>query len=258
MQGGSIQFVGKQTLLKKTLGVAVIFFAGIGLVLCLGALVSVWIVRAPVTNATTTLLQTVADHATYAGVTTAALSVEVANATEVVDMLRIRIAATTTDDGGEVRAAMQSRVIPAVETVRTTLATARSSVLALNSTLESLNRLPGIQAPTLTEELQVIDRRLDEISEILTALRAAAGDLSADGVQIDTILASTSDRLTALQSTLENWSIQSESARGWAEAGIRTAPGAIDLGAVVISLLALLFGAGQVCLIRRGIQIMHA
>ncbi len=52
--------------------------------------------------------------------------------------------------------------------------TSSAAALTLNRSLENANRIPGVDVPTYTEQLQAADRELDEINDELATAAAAA------------------------------------------------------------------------------------
>ena len=73
---------------------------------------------------------------------------------------------------------------PKINTARETMIAVRDSVTAFNSTLAAANRLPGIQIPTLNNELQATSDRLADLSNQVSEMRtqiaqAKAGDEAA-------------------------------------------------------------------------------
>ena len=200
-------------MLRKTLAVLLVIVAGFGLLLCAGGLIGVWVVNPPVTEGITAALTTTDGYLALADGTTALVSNQVEDVRTQLDALEQRIdgmtAETRAEITGQLADTVQRQLGPTISRLRTTLGTLRTGLIALNRSLESANRIPGVHVPTLTDELQAADQRLGEISDSLTALTAAVTDLSVDGSQIKALLASTTDKLAAIEADFDQWARRS-------------------------------------------------
>jgi len=120
-----------------------------------------------------------------------------------IDALRNQVAALTPETRAEiisqVRTTVTDQLGPAISTMRTTFTTVRTSIIAMNRSLESANRIPSVNVPTFTDALQAVEQRLAAISDNLTALTAAVADVQVDTSQIETLLSSTSDQLASVE-----------------------------------------------------------
>ena len=102
--------------------------------------------------------------------------------------------------------------------------------------------------PTLTDELQSANQLLDELQTNLTALTAAIKDVSIDGSQLEVLLSSTTETLQSFEGILARYETQLEALRSRVLSIGAGAPTVIDWGTVILSLLLVLWGAGQICL----------
>ncbi|MBK8049805.1 MAG: hypothetical protein IPK16_23480 [Anaerolineales bacterium] len=178
-----------------------------------------------------------------------------------VDALETNVASMTAEDraaiAGRIKDTVQSQLGPTIKTLRITLSAVTTSLVALNRSLESANRLPGVSVPTFTDQLQTADQKLGAISESLDSLVTAAADVSVDGSKLESTLALTSDQLADVQTTLSQMTEQLTTGSAQIGAVGNAAPGVIDLTSVVISLLAVLMGAGQLSLIFKGVAMFR-
>ena len=138
--------------------------------------------------------------------------------------------------------------------MRTTFRTLRAGVIALNRSLVSANRIPGVNVPTLTDELQVIDRRLTEIGDGLAAMALSITDLSVDGEEVAALAGSVTSSVESLGNFLDKWNAEIEAVEVAITAAGAAVPGVVDWISIVLSLLLVLFGSGQVCLLVRGME----
>lgn len=249
-------------MLRKILAVLLVIVAGFGLLLCVGGLIGAWVVNPPLTEGITAGLTATDGYLALAGGTTEVAGHQVGDVRTQLDSLEQRIDSMTAETRAEVATqiaeAVESQLGPVISATRTTLAGLRAGLIALNRSLESANRIPGVHVPTLTDELQAADQRLAEIGDSLTALTTAVTDVSVDGSQIEALLAATTEQLATIETGFDQWGAQIATLRSTLTNVAAATPPAIDLASVVVSLLFILFGAGQICLILRGVKSFQA
>jgi peptidoglycan hydrolase CwlO-like protein len=249
-------------MLRKILAVLLILCASVGLLLCVAGLLGVWVANTPLTDAITTTTAAGHEYLTTADETVTTIHEQVQRFQSEVDSLQASVPEMTAETRAAVTARINATVQPwlgePVANLRTTLTTLAAGATSLNSALESANRIPGVNLPTFTEELATAEQRLDEIRANVATLQAAAADLSIDGSRLEAALAAVAERLVAIDDLLVRLQSQVVAIDQALVAFGAAAPGWIDWGSVVLSLLAILFGAGQVSLIQRGVGAWHA
>ena len=249
-------------MMRKIAAILVLVAAGIGVLLCIGGLIGVWVANTPTTDAVLTTTQTAAQYLDLMGVSTSVVGSDIEKVRTQLDALGARVegmtAETRAEIAGQLRDSIQQQFGPTIRTVRDTLQSLRTSLIALNRSLESANRLPGVNVPTLTDELQAADERLAAIHNGLNSLLSSIADRSIDGSQIRALIATTSTELAGVEETLERWNAQITAVRGQIAALGDVAPGVIDTASIVLSLLFVLFGAGQACLLFRALKMIQA
>jgi ElaB/YqjD/DUF883 family membrane-anchored ribosome-binding protein len=240
-------------MMRKILAALLLVCAGFGLILCVAGLFGAWIANEPATNAMTAAIETVEGYLGLAGATTTTASAQVDSLHTIISGLETRVSGMTAQDraaiAGQIRDTVQTQLGPTIKTLRTTLSTVRSGLIALNTSLVAANRIPGVNLPTFTDELQAVDQQLSTVTDNLTALVASVGDVSVDGSKVEALLASTSEQLGATKAALDRTSALIATGSTQIAGVGAAAPGLIDLTSVTVSLLALLFGAGQLSLI---------
>lgn len=246
----------------KVTGVLLVILAASGLLLCSAGLIGVWVVNAPLTSGVQTTAQAAVN---YLQTSIAALDVTEARLLELrtqLDAFSSRIDAMTPESRAALTAqfvdAVQRQIGPDIATLRTTLATVRAGVVALNHSLVAANRIPGVNVPTFTEELQAADQRLGEAQAQVATLRAALADASIDGSQLRTLVDALSTQLATSESILASFEAQLLALREVVLSIDSAAPGVIDMSTIVLSLLFVLFGAGQFCLLRRAWALLRS
>jgi hypothetical protein len=232
--------------------------AGLGLLLCLAGLIGVWWVNPPVTDALTTTIDVASGYVDLAGNTAELAGDQVGAARQELDALAGAVAAMPPEARAEtvaqIREQIQSRIMPPIIALRTTIGVLRAAVVALNQSLEAANRIPGVQLPTFTDELQAADQVIDEVSNEVAGVARELADVSADGSKIAASVAAASAKLASTEVMLDDLTLRVtgiDQAMAGAEAA---APQVIDWISIALSLLFLLFGIGQASLIERAIR----
>ncbi len=235
---------------------------GAGLLVCFVVAVGVWVVNTPVTDTLTATLEAANGYVQLAGSGTAVASDQVEDVrrqlaevqTTVVEMPPEARAAVAAQVTGQISAV----VMPPLNAVRTTVAALSAAAVALNRSLESANRIPGVNLPTLTDELQAADQKVAEVSSEVAATAAGLADISVDGSQIAASFAATGDKLAAIQALLDRSTQQMEQTGQALLAAETAAPPLIDWTSIAVSLLFLLLGAGQICLMATALEWLRA
>ncbi len=161
-----------------------VIVAGIGLLLCAGGLVGVWFVDTPVTNAVKSTTEVAKSYLAFASNTTAVTSDQLESLRTQLDALGARVeaidAGTREAVVAEATTTFQARFGATISTIRTTFAALRTGTIALNQSLESANRIPGVTVPTFSDQLQAADQHLDSIDIRFTEIRTSLSDASID------------------------------------------------------------------------------
>ncbi len=228
---------------KRIGGGLLLLLASIGLILCLITLFGVWQVRTQIVEIGTAAAPVARDYLLLAD----------SGLTQIdgtLDEVQLRLSDADSKRYDELLAELAERV-------RRLAAFGRKlheGLVKLNKTLVLLNRLPGSSVPTITNELATLDQELERISGQLDELRGIVARTTIDQGAATALIARTSSDVGNLQARLSA-----------AQASLNQAAQALDLveqnlanwtasGATLVSLLALLFAAGQVSLILNAIR----
>jgi hypothetical protein len=247
----------------RKIGASLLFVvAGLGLLLCLAGSIGVWVANTPVTDTLTATLSAASGYLQLGGSTAALASDQVEAVRQQLEEVQSTVASmppgARADVASQVGERITSHVMPAITLVHKTIAAVSAAAVALNKSLESANRIPGVNVPTYTDELQTADQTLDEIGSELTAAAAELADVSVDGSKIAASFTATSAKLASIQALLDRWTQQIAQADQALAAAEAAAPPLIDWTSVALSLLFLLFGAGQLCLMATAIRQLRA
>ena len=241
------------TILRKIAAILVMILAVVGLLICVAGLVGAWVVNTPVTDVITSLLGTAGDYLGLADQATQMASATMSDVTRRLDDLGQ--AATSLSDGQKAQIdARVEEITQPIARVSALAGTASQGLTSLDSTLNSLGRIPGLRVPQPQADLGAIGARLDAVSAKLDALHTTVNSAALDGQRVQGATTALSSELQGVQTELSRWS----SGIGQRQAAIQSVsnrvPGLIDLASVAATLFVLLFGAGQVSLFIHALQ----
>jgi uncharacterized phage infection (PIP) family protein YhgE len=240
-------------ILRKIAAVLVMILAVVGLLICVGGLVGAWAVNQPATNAVTGVLGTANDYLSLANQATQTAGATVSDVTQRLDDLGQAATSLSDDQKAQIDARVEEITQP-IARVSTLAATASQGLSSLDSTLTSLDRIPGLNVPQPQANLAGIGARLDAVSAKLEALSTTVNSATLDGQRVQGATTALSSELQGIQAELSQWS----SGIGQRQAAVQSVssrmPGLIDLVSVLATLFVLLFGAGQVSLFILSLQ----
>ncbi len=142
---------------------------------------------------------------------------------------------------------------PSLEKVSTAATAVHDAVVALNSKLELLNRLPNVQVPTLTDQLSAVSDRAQEAQTAVQDLQSSLADVKSGLVttvaaavtqrtaRIDAALARIQDAVNTYQATVTR---TQQRVTKTSNAVLLL----IDVGTVSLTLLFIIFATGLVLL----------
>jgi hypothetical protein len=231
--------------LRRCGAALLLVFGALGVALCLGALVGVWVVHQPAADAISSTLDTLDGYLTLANQT-----VEQISDTTTRLQLLTEVAGPELDD--EDRGAIAVRASVAVQEATSTLTRLRNtvqdwsnSVGTWNRTLAGLERLPGLVPPSVSDALQGIEGSLSAISARMGTLELALSGASRGLTRVSEVLSAISGELQALNDQLDQWALRLTTARAAIASAKATAATVLILTSVGLSLLLVLFGVGQ-------------
>jgi hypothetical protein len=237
--------------LRKTLAIITMILAMIGLLICLGGLIGSIAVNEPAAQAMTGALSAMENTLTIADQAAQTAAASLSEAQQGVDRVNQTASGLTAEDKAQAAAALQSTVEqtigPSVARARTLATSLSTAVVQFNATLESVNRIPGLSVPTLTDELQTAGQILDQAQEAAGEVRSAVADAATlDGSRITAATAKTASGLQTAQDAIAQGQARMSAASAAIAATKASIPGWIDAISLAAALLFILFGAGQV------------
>ena len=148
---------------------------------------------------------------------------------------------------------VSTTLAPSLEKVSTTAATVHDAVVALNSKLEVLNRLPNIQVPTLTSQLSAVSDRAQEAQTAVQDLQTSLTDVKSG--LVTTVVAAVTQRtaridaaLARIQDTVNTYQATVTHTQQRVTANSNAVLLLIDVGTVSLTLLFIIFALGLVLL----------
>ena len=245
---------------KRILAAIVILIATIGLALSVAGLVGVWVARGSARDTVTAL--STALNGTLAAVDQALARVGARADQGRQALARVNNAASKLGDRIEegspalnaLASAVRDDLAPKIADTRAQAATLRDGVVSVNAMLETLNRTSFIAVPTLTDELSAVSERVEAAQSDAQELRASIAEARA-GASANLVAA-----VTARTIAIDNGLAQIQAAMGKQQATLAqrqqqvsdlsdTLLRAINLLVLLLTVLFLVFAAGQVLLI---------
>src|SRR5437868_169827 len=247
-------------LATRILVAIVMFIAVLGFILNLAGIVGIWLAFAPVRSNVTDVAGTMTHTLETVDNGLGRVTGQMQDARQ--SLARVNDAAAQL--GNHVQAnspavstlsqLVDNDLAPRIENARTTASTIHDAVVAVNSTLVALNRLPGISVPSLNNELGAVSERAQEAQTAAQELRTTVADVKAGIVtnaqegsknlttRIDAALA-------RIQATINKYQAPVTHAQARVVSTRDTALLLIVVSAVSLTIILAAFAAGQLLLI---------
>jgi hypothetical protein len=198
--------------MKRIATWAVLVLSIIGILVCLAGIIASWSLNESVTEGILGMLS---------GVQTGLSSVE-NSLTLAVDgvqsvttaLQKVREAASGLGDNIEentpildtITNVLNEEVVPRINELREIIQPIRDVVVTVNGTLEAINALPGIEVPTLTDQLEALDARIQEVSQAIEQMLATTADIKAGIVEnfLDPFIAGIDQVINTLTTLAQN------------------------------------------------------
>lgn len=243
--------------LRKIGSVVLMVLTVIGFLVALGGCIGAWSYKDDVTTAVTSGLDAAIKVATLGERAMAQSSVAVgqvsAGLSAAQEGLGERVAGRQ-ENIANLKAAASERYGPTVNRAVETVSATTDAIVAFNTTLESVNRIPGVTVPTFTAELETAQAQIDALAERVGAIQQTVADVLPDGTPIQDAVGSAAATASSAASALQDYSTRLGSAKEQATSLQSSAPSTINTLVWLLSLLLLLWAAGQVSLFFRALE----
>jgi predicted PurR-regulated permease PerM len=239
-------------MLNKILAVLVMILTVVGSLVCAAFLVGAWAINTPLTNAATGSILLVENFVELAEQVTGQIDDNLELMLGEVQEIEKSLTEMEDDQKAQVSSNIQRRLdnlfgslLAKSEAVIDPLS---KGAAALNRSLRLANLLPGVEVPPVAEKLDSLSKRLAELSEQIDNLQQAINEVNFDGSRVLAVVSTITKKIEAVEQEVSRYEAGMElTLRAAQELRVRI-PGWVDLFSIVISLLAILLGAGQVSL----------
>lgn len=250
--------IASMDVVKKVLAGLAMILAVIGLVICAAGVIGAWALNAPAKQMTAGALTAVEAYSALGSEAAQTVGGSVGEIRSVVDQVNQALAGAPGDDQTQslasVKARLNESVAPRLARAIETARTVEQTALSINQTLESVNRLPGINVPTFSDELQIAGARLRDVATAVEGIRATLAESNLDQARLQAATQEAAARLGAAEASLGVAQTQLK-ALSAASADVKArVPGWFDSLSLIASLLFILFGLGQVFLFKAGLD----
>ena len=147
---------------------------------------------------------------------------------------------------------VNTSLAPSIEKVSTAATAVHDAVVALNSKLELLNSLPGVQVPTLTDQLSAVSDRAQEAQTAVQDLQSSLADVKSG--LVTTVTAAVTQRtatidaaLVRIQDAVNTYHSTVTRTQQRVTATSNAVLLLIDVGTVSLTLLFIIFAIGPCC-----------
>ncbi len=239
-------------MLKRIFAVIVMILSAVGAIFCVAGILGAWLAPVPIKAVANSTLDAANGYVALAGQATQNASQRIAGVRSEIEDAQQRIQNATPEQRDavrqQVRDGIQQRFGPSVADVRATATQVSAGLVTLNASIENFNRIPGVNLPTLTDELQAVNQRLDAANERLQNFSATVSEAQFDGSRLNAAAEQATAELSSLETRLGEW----QTRFGNLSASVENAKGAIAGALTAMSIAATLFfglfAAGQISL----------
>jgi len=191
---------------NRILAIVVIVLAILGILVSLAGIIGTWVVNDRVSTGITLVLDGVQTGLQVVDRSLDRINTVLESARE--DVQTVADAATDLETGIKestpvldlLSKTVGEELAPKLDSIRETFISLRDSLVAFNDTLEAVNTIPGVQVPTLTEELQTTSDRLSDASLKAEELRTSIAEFKAGTASA--LVSPITDRTTRIDNEL--------------------------------------------------------
>lgn len=247
-------------ILRRILAIIAMVISVVFIIACLAGVVFSWSINTPMTNSLTGALTGVERVLTVADTGLERVNIRLAEAQSNVDTIeeRVETAGETFSETSVVYEVLDRTVgdelFPKVATAGETIVAVRDSVVAFNGTLESINEVPFVEVPTLTEQLDTAADRMATVQNDVEETRAELRVIREEAISKP--VTAITDRTTRISDGLEATQTALSSSQNNIDDNLEfignikaRVPGLIDLVSLVFSFIFLWIALGQFGLI---------
>jgi len=175
---------------KRILAWIVIVVSALGLILCLVGIIEIWVLNTSLTDGLTSILGQVDDVLVSSGERVTNIKTNLINVQDTLiqlDETIIEVGDQLTENSPTltlISNTVGTKLQPKIETTAQVFSALRETVISVNSTLETVNKMPFVSVPTLPmDELSAIDQQMQEMVVSVQALGDAIKEKEAGVIE---------------------------------------------------------------------------
>jgi len=175
---------------KRILAWVVIVISALGLILCLVGIIGVWVANTSLTDSLTGIFAQVDDVLVSSGERVTNIKtnlIEVQDTLAQLDKIIVEAGDQLTENSPTltfVSNTVGTKLQPKIETTAEVFSTLRETVISVNMTLETVNKMPFVSVPMLPmEELSTIDQQMQDMVVSVRALGEAIKEKEASLIE---------------------------------------------------------------------------
>ncbi len=248
------------TTFKRVVAVTVMVLSAVGIVLCLAEVIGAWTINTPVTNSVTKLLSGIENVLEVSEGALERINTRLDQTSTSLQQIEDTVAQSgqELEQGSPVLdiidATIGDELYPVIESVADTTTFIATTLVGINETLEAANSIPFVTVPTLTEELQAFQQRVEQLRQQVTEFKQQVQDLKSGVIQavvtpITNTTSAISGALDEVQSTTTQVQTQVSQALADVTAINQRIAFWMDMLSLGLTLGGLWFGLGQVALL---------
>jgi len=241
--------------LRKTAAAILMLLAVLGLLFCIAGAISALVGNRFLSNIVVETITTVEGYFATIDQKTTRIEDSLASLHANVNRIQDQLTNTTISDAEVLRAIVDqidsNRIGPAVERVIITAQELNDGLQAVNSLLLTVNKIPAINLPTLSEELAAVNERVAGLREDFTAIQTELSTSQNIKTRLLQPVNRFDERLNRAEESIaaeKTWVDQVQASLRSLRVRITSL---ILLSSLVVALFFTLFGVGQVLLIDR-------
>ena len=247
-------------ILKRILGIVIIFLSVFFIVACLAGVFFSWSINTPITNAVTGILNGVERVLTAADNTLGRVNTQLSEAQTNIDTIEenVEMAGEMISETSIIFEVLDRTVgddlFPKIAAASDSIVAVRDSIISFNEILESLDEMPFVSIPTLTEQLDTAAERMAAIKSDAEQMRTELQEIKGEAINMP--VTAITDRTTRISDGLETAHEALSDTQADIDENRQTisriksrVAGLIDLSSAALSFVFLWLAFGQVGLI---------
>ncbi len=234
---------------RKIVAVILMILTVIAFVICVGGFIATIVYRQPIIDATVNGLTVADQYLTVINRAVQGVNTQLPDVVQRLDRLDQTVATVTEARGAQLDQQITQLAAP-IGRAGEALGTVSQGITALEATLATVNRLPGVNLQPLPPQLVEATTRLDHLSSSFAEVESTINATTFDGSRLRAAVGNVNTEAKALQANLQ----QAETRLAATQASVQrlqgSAPGLLTASLLVLGLFLVLLAAGQAALFK--------